>query len=188
MALKSSSRVVARRYARALLEVVMAGPRDAASGPEAVRTALEAARGLIADQPSLAQALTHPAVPVSAREKIVGAVWPDAPAVVRRLLNLLVERDRVELLPTVTEAFVEAWNEARGVVAATSVSAVELDAAQKQALAGALEKGTGKSVELQTKVDPSVLGGLRVTLAGRTLDGTVEAQLRALRRRLQGAA
>jgi F-type H+-transporting ATPase subunit delta len=188
MALKRASRVVARRYARALLEVVMAEPRADGSGPAAVRAVLEEARALLAERSDLARALTHPAIPAAARQKIAAAVWPGAPAVVKRLLNLLIERGRVELLPAVTEAFVEAWNEARGAVAATAVSAVELDASQRQALVSALEKGTGKSVELDTKVDASVLGGLRVTLGGRTLDGTVEARLRALRRRLQGAA
>jgi F-type H+-transporting ATPase subunit delta len=107
---------------------------------------------------------------------------------VRRLVHLLVERDRVPLLPAITEAYTLAWNEARGVVEAAVVSAVELDAPQKRALRDALQEATGKSVELKTKVDASVLGGLRVTLDGRTLDGTVAAQLRALRRRLQGAA
>jgi F-type H+-transporting ATPase subunit delta len=103
-------------------------------------------------------------------------------------MQLLVERDRVFILPAITEAFIEAWNEARGVIAAAAVSAVELDAAQRQALSEALAKAAGKSVELQTRVDAAVLGGLRVTMGGRTLDGTVAAQLQALRRRLQGAA
>jgi F-type H+-transporting ATPase subunit delta len=107
---------------------------------------------------------------------------------VTRLIHLLVERDRVRILPAIAEEFALAWNEGRGVVAAAAVSAIDLDATQKLALAQALEKAAGKTVELTTSVDPTVLGGLRVTLGGRTLDGTVVTQLRALRRRLQGAA
>ena len=73
-------------------------------------------------------------------------------------------------------------------VSELSVSAVALDPEQTLALRAALEKVSVKTVELETKVDASVLGGLRVTLGGRTLDGTVVAQLGALRRHLQGAA
>lgn len=188
MSLKSASRVVARRYARALLDVVMAGPKGATEGPEAVSAALERARARIEEHAELLPALTHPRIPVAARKKVAAAVFADAPEVVRRLLLLLVERDRVPILPAIAEAYAMAWNEVRGVVAADAVSAVELDSQEKQALGQALEKVAGKVVELHTSVDPSVLGGLRVTLGGRTLDGTVGAQLRALRRRLQGAA
>jgi F-type H+-transporting ATPase subunit delta len=180
--------VVARRYARALLDVVTAGAKGAAEGPAAVRAALESSRALLVGNAELMRALTHPGVPVPARKKVVAAVWAQAPEAVKRLLHLLVERDRVHLLPAITEAFAQAWNDARGVVAAEAVSAVELDASQKRALAEALEKAAGKAVELNTRVDPSVVGGLRVLVGGRTLDGTVAAQLQALRRRLQGAA
>jgi F-type H+-transporting ATPase subunit delta len=188
MSLKSASRVVARRYARALLDVVMAGSKGATDGPEAVRAALERAQALVEENAELSQALTHPRIPIAARKKVADTVFADAPEVVRRLLLLLVERDRVLILPAIALAYAAVWNEARGVVAADAVSAVELDSEEKQALGQALEKVAGKAVELQTRVDPSVLGGLRVTLGGRTLDGTVGAQLQALRRRLQGAA
>ncbi len=180
--------MVARRYARALLDVVMAKPSGSGEGPAEVRTALDRAQRLLEEHPDLLRALTLPGVPASARRKVVAAVWAQAPEGVLRLLHLLIERDRLQLLPALAEEFALAWNEARGIVAAEAVSAIELDAAQKQALAEALEKASGKAVELKTRVEPSVLGGLRVTLGGRTLDGTVVSQLQALRRRLQGAA
>lgn len=180
--------MVARRYARALLDVVQAGPGGQAEAPASVHAALERSASLLVETPELVQALTHPGVPGPARKKVVAAVWAQAPEAVRRLVQLLVERDRVPLLPAIAEAYALAWNEARGVMDAAAVSAVELDAPQKQALREALEKATGKGVELVTRVDASVLGGLRVSLGGRTFDGTVKAQLAALRRRLSGAA
>lgn len=180
--------MVARRYARALLDVVQAGPGGSAEGPAEVRAALERSTSLLAENAELAQALTHPAVPGPARKKVVAAVWAKAPDAVRRLVQLLVDRERVPLLGAITEAYTQAWNEARGVVEAAADSAVALDDPQKQALKEALERATSKGVELTTRVDASLLGGLRVSLGGRTLDGTVKAQLAALRRRLKGAA
>jgi F-type H+-transporting ATPase subunit delta len=115
-------------------------------------------------------------------------VWKDAPELVRRLFGLLVDRERMGLLGAITRAYAEAWNASRGVVAAQAVSAVALDAGQHGELRAALEKATGRGVELQASVDPGVLGGLKVTLAGRTIDGTVRARLLALKRSLRGAA
>jgi F-type H+-transporting ATPase subunit delta len=179
---------VARRYARARLDVARATSGAEADAPARLRTALAEGRELLENQGELLAALTHPAVAVEARQKVASAVWAKAPATFLRLLHMLIERDRVRLLPQIAEAYAEAWNESRGVLAARAVSAVELDAAERQALTAALEKATGQGIELQTQVDPAVLGGLKVTLGGRTFDGTVKAQLRALKRTLRGAA
>jgi F-type H+-transporting ATPase subunit delta len=65
---------------------------------------------------------------------------------------------------------------------------VALDEAQTRAVAEALRKATGKDVELQTRTDPALLGGILVKMAGRTYDGTVRGRLRALRQRLVGQA
>lgn len=153
-----------------------------------MRGALEGARALLETNPELLRALSHPALAAEARKKVVTAVWASAPALVTRLLHLLVERDRVGLLPAIAEAYGEAWNAARGVVSAEAVSAVELDPGQEKALLTALEKTAGKGIELRTRVDPAVLGGLKVTMGGRTFDGTAKAHLLALKRSLKGAA
>jgi len=184
---KGAAGPIARRYARALLDVATAPPADAEQAAR-VRAALEGARALLESHPELKRALSHPVVAAEARQRVASAVWAKAPELVTRLLRLLVERDRMSLLPAIVAAYVEAWNAARGVVSADAVSAVELHAGQKKALREALERATGKGIELQTRVEPVVLGGLRVTMGGRTFDGTVTAQLLALKRRLQGAA
>jgi F-type H+-transporting ATPase subunit delta len=188
LGLKGSSGVVARRYARALLDVVGASPAADPEAPALMRAALSEASLLLEKQPDLLAALTHPAVAVEARQRVATAVWAKAPATFTRLIHLLVERDRVRLLPTIAEAYADAWNEARGVLSAKAVSAVELQPAQREALSAALQKATGKGIELEARVDGAVLGGVRVTLGGRTFDGTVKTQLGALKRKLRGAA
>jgi F-type H+-transporting ATPase subunit delta len=70
------------------------------------------------------------------------------------------------------------------VVAAEATSAVPLDPAQAQALGAALRAVSGREVELRYRVDPGVLGGVRVRMGERTYDGTVRTQLAGLRRRL----
>jgi F-type H+-transporting ATPase subunit delta len=182
--LTGSSRTAARRYAEALLDVAT----STKASPEALRRELREAVALLRDHKELAVALSHPALGSEGRKKLVAGVWGKAKAspLFLRLLDLLASRNRLSLLPAIAEIFSARWNAGRGVASAEAVAAVELDAGRQKVLAEALKKATGNEVELETRVDPAVLGGLRVTVGGHTFDGTVRAQLQSLRRRLAG--
>src|SRR5262249_17439573 len=108
--------------------------------------------------------------------------------VVRRLLDLLADRDGLALVPAIAEAFAEVWNERRGVTSAEAVSAVALLRAQQEALTAALARAAGHDVELRTRIDPKILGGLVVHMGGKTYDGSVRGRLAALRESLLGRA
>jgi F-type H+-transporting ATPase subunit delta len=63
-------------------------------------------------------------------------------------------------------------------------SAVALTADQQSRLAAALERATGKSVNLKVVVDPSVLGGLIATVGDEVIDGSVRTRLDQVKSRL----
>jgi F-type H+-transporting ATPase subunit delta len=185
---RAGGRALARRYARALLEVSLAQPKEGA--PEKVRGDLETLSQAVRDHKDLGAVLQNPAVGIEAKKKIAGALGARAKAtpLVQRLLVLLAERDRLSQLPLVAEAFVEVWNAQRGVTMAEAVSAVALQPAQTKALAAALSKAAGGEVELEARVDPQILGGLVVRMGGKTFDGSVRGRLTALRETLLGRA
>jgi F-type H+-transporting ATPase subunit delta len=180
-----SATAVARRYARALLDLSV-GDQD----PQTVREALAAARALLAEHTELSGALNHPAVAAESKRRLAVGVWgrPGNNALVGRLLALLAERGRIALLPAIEERFTTLWNEQRRVVSAEVVSAVPLDAAQQEALSAAVRSKTGLGVELSAAVDATLLGGLLVRMGGRTFDGSVRARLKALRHRIAAGA
>ena len=183
--MKQSPQAAARRYARALLDVALATKAD----PAQLRLELEQASGLVGSNAALRAALLHPGLGAERRARLVAAVFGSGSALLLRLLALLAEKDRIALLPFVATAFTQAWNQQRGVVSAEVVSAVALDDAQRKALAAALEKASGRRVELSARTDERLLGGLVVSMSGSTFDGSVRAQLQGLRRRLaQGEA
>jgi len=182
--MKPRAQGVARRYARALLDVALQQ-----GDPEALRHELSAAAAVLESHAELRSALEHPALSAGARRKLVEAVWEGRGSkILVRLLALLAERGRTALVPAIEESYGALWNAHRGVVAAEAVSAVPLDEAQTRAVAEALRKATGQEVELQARADPALVGGLLVKMAGRTYDGTVRGRLRALRQRLVGPA
>lgn len=173
----------ARRYARALLDVA----RERAD-PAAVRRALDAAAAAVTEHAELHAVLTHPAVGAEKKRAVVAAVFGRGDALVLRLLEILVDGNRVALLPAIARAYAALWNAQRGVVAAEVVSAVALDTDQRAELGRAVSRATGREVELAATVDPGVLGGVLLRMEGRIFDGTVRGRLRALKEHLATGA
>ena len=172
-----------RRYARALLDVAL--EKGVA---EELRTELQEMAALIAAHQDLAGLLANAAVSVERKKKLVSAVASRARAtdLLTRLLTMMGERDRLDLLPMVAAQYTKLWNAHRGVVAAEAVSATPLDETQTRAVSRALGAATGREVDLSARVDPRLLGGMLVKMEGRTYDGSVRARLLALRRTLVG--
>lgn len=181
--MKETARSQARQYARALFEVAESqGADESVRLRDELRTFVQS----IENSDELQRALEHPAVTPAARAGVLKTLAETAQAspLVGRVLALLAERGHMALLSTVSDDYGALVNAARGVVTARAVGAVEVSAAQTEALVRALGEATGRDVELTARVDPKVLGGLQVTVAGRTYDGTVRGHLAALKRRL----
>jgi F-type H+-transporting ATPase subunit delta len=177
--MKKPPLAVARRYARALLEV--AETKNAA--PEIAKQLADTS-ALLAQNPDLGRALLNPAIPLEKKRKLVAGVWSRGNPLLLRLLTLLLERGRLGLLPAVTKAYEDLWNEHRGIVAAEVVSAVPLNPAQREALSKAAQKLAGREVALQASVDTTLRGGAILRMNGRTYDGSVRSQLQRLRAQL----
>jgi len=103
---------------------------------------------------------------------------------VLNLLFLLAERQRLSLLPRIVESYQEMYNKAKGIVVAEVTTAVPLDAARKQQVANRLSELTGKTIELRTKEDPRILGGMITRIGDQLIDGSVSARLSELADRL----
>ncbi len=104
----------------------------------------------------------------------------------RRLLMLLADRDRLSLLPEILELYREQLMAMRGVLRARITTATELGDARVEAIADTLRSATGQHVEIETKVDAAVLGGMVTQIGSTVYDGSVAGHLARLRRRFLG--
>jgi F-type H+-transporting ATPase subunit delta len=183
---RRTSGALARRYARALLEVAEARGQTTALE---LRDELRGFASQLQDHEPLRRALAHPGLGAEPKRRIVAALAERAKAspLMQKLVEVLAVRDRLPLLGEVAAAYAALANAAKGVVRAEVVSAAPLGPAQQQALVEAL-RGEGKSVELESEVEPALVGGLVIRVAGRTYDGSVRTQLAALRRRLAASS
>jgi F-type H+-transporting ATPase subunit delta len=97
------------------------------------------------------------------------------------LLSFVVEQGRGRQLPQILERLSALAAEARESVVAEVRSAIPLDKKQRDDLAKALSKATGKNVEVKVLVDPSVIGGVVAKIGDTVIDGTVRRRLEQLK-------
>src|SRR5215472_12905778 len=173
-----------RKHARALLDVT-----ENKGVSAKVDQDLSVIASTIGENPQLKRVLEHPAIPVEKRKALGRAVFAKANPILLRLLDILIEHELVQLLPSIAQEFHGFWNARRGVTSVEAVSATELSASELKALESALGGVAGEKVELKTSTDPALLGGLLVRMRGFTYDGTVRFRLKALKEALaQGGA
>ena len=135
----------------------------------------------------LKQVLSDASVDRSQRIKVLDELLSDkvSPHTLG-LLSFVVEQGRGRYLPEILEEVTRFAAEARNSVVAEVRAAVPLDDDQKQQLAEALSKATGKKVEVKAIVDPSVIGGVVATVGDTVIDGSIRKRLAQLRSQVGG--
>ena len=101
-----------------------------------------------------------------------------------RFLQVLNEKGRLSILPGVIRSFDELVEEKQGVVQVEAHVAMALDEAQSQQVAAGIGKVIGRNVVLRQHVDPSLIGGLKIRLGDRLIDGSAATQLRLMKQRM----
>ena len=146
---------------------------------------LDEAAKLIRDDPEYLRLLSTPSIPKKERCALLDEAFRgQVHLYVLNFLKILCENGTLRELPGCARAYRIRYNEAHGILEATATSAIALTKEQTAALHQKLEALTGKTIDLQTKVDPAVLGGIRLDIDGTELDGTVQNRLAALRRNI----
>ena len=95
-------------------------------------------------------------------------------------VRVLARNDRLSLLPEIRQQFEVLKNEREGVIEAEVQSAFELNEAQLNDLVQRLEKRTGRKVRPHVSVDRELIGGVKIVLGDKVIDGSARAQLAAL--------
>ncbi len=148
---------------------------------------LEAVEGALDEVPNVRVLLLHPSVrPDVAAQCLDGLIAGRTP-VVRNFVRLLADKRRIGILPDVVRALRERQDEAEGRVRARVQTARALSAEDLQALTAALGRRLARHVEVTTDIRGDLIGGARVVVGDRVLDGSVAGHLAALRRRLLAA-
>jgi len=180
-----TNRTAATRYARALLDVAVNEHVDLS----VVETQLTAFASLFEQNEGLRKALVNPAVPVPRKRAAIDEIVAKAAVlpIVGRTIALLADRDRLALIPDVAVAFQQRLLDLRNVVRAEVTTAEPLSADRVRAIQASLAAATGRTVDISTKVDPSIIGGMVARVGSTVFDASVTNHLQRIRQRLDAS-
>lgn len=168
---------IAATYAQALYDLA----KDE-NLTEEILAQLQALQESISAEPDFVRLLSTPGLSKEERCGILDAGFRDkVHTYVLSFMKILVEKGYMRHFADCCKAYKTLYNADHGILPVLAVTAVGLSNAQAQRLTAKLEQITGKTVELENRVDPTVLGGVRLDYDGKRVDGTVASRLDAVR-------
>jgi F-type H+-transporting ATPase subunit delta len=170
---------IARRYAEALFQI--------ARKQKKVDRTLEDVKNItqVFTNRKLAYLLREPKVPVQRKEKalreaLTTRVLPTS----LNLALLVVQRELVDMMPNIAKELETLVLNYRNEAIAEVTTAAPMGQAQRELVKEALERSTGKTIIMGTRVDPGILGGVIARVGDQLIDGSVRYRLQALQREL----
>jgi F-type H+-transporting ATPase subunit delta len=179
-----TSTAVAGRYARALFDVVL---KECPGDLDAVESQIHELATLFTGNAALAGVMSNPAIPVTKKVAVAKALLDRAgtlSAPLAKLVLMLAERDRLMLLPAIARVYRDRLMDHQHVLRGDVTTVSPLSAEKVTALAAGLERATGRRVVLETRVDPSIIGGVVTRLGNTVYDGSVTTQLMKMKQSL----
>lgn len=172
---------MARRYAKSLVELCAESKNHAVIGKQ-----LETFAQTWAASADLQELMRNPVVSLADKREVLTKIFARflfAPTT-RNFLLVLLDNGRIAEVEAITRAFGELMDTLSNRVRATVTSAVPMERADMLRIQTALQRLTGKTVLLDAKVDPALIGGVVTEIGNVVLDGSVRTQLETLHERL----
>jgi len=175
---------VGGRYAQALFDLAT----DEKAVAE-VETDLKSLKKMCNDSKDFRTLLVSPAFSAADKGKALLALADKSKLTLttQKFLGLLAANGRSAILGDVISAYESLSAKARGVVSAQVTTAVALTTAQSQRVAAALRTALGRDPEIETRIDPSILGGIKVRVGSRLFDASLRSKLDSLKFALKRA-
>lgn len=135
--------------------------------------------------PDYPRLLCTPSIPKAERRALLDEAWRGlVHPYTLNFMKLLCDNGTLRELPACAKEYRRRYNEANGILEVCAVTAAAMSESAQEKLQKKLESVTGKQIALRTRVDESLLGGIRLELPDRQLDGTVAHHLAQIQRML----
>jgi F-type H+-transporting ATPase subunit delta len=177
-----TSLIVAKRYAKALLELGKEEGQMEQYGQELAEMV-----ATFDASPELEKVLANPAIERDARKRVLEAVLEKMglSPMVNNFFRLLMDRGRINQTRNILMVYERLLDEAKGITRAQVTTAAPLSDDDVAKLAEALKQVAGREVQIEVKEDPSLIGGVVARIGDLVLDGSVKTQLESLKESLR---
>jgi F-type H+-transporting ATPase subunit delta len=173
------SELVARKYSQALFEV---GKEKNLLDTFSIY--LEQVEAMLGKHPELKKILLHPDIPRREKKEFLLEITQGFPIELQGFLLLLIDKKREMAIESIVVSFKEMVKKYKNIVETKVVTAVPLSDKENEALKVKLSKLLKKEIQMETKVDPQVLGGVYIQAGDRIIDGTLRGKLNSLKNEL----
>ncbi len=169
---------VARRYAEAVLQ--LAREQDTVEQWAGDLAYLAEVLG----RPEIHRAVDNPRVPFEEKARLIAAALDGCGPLLFNLARLLVRRGRADVAPELSEEYAALRERLEGVRRFHVTTAIPLRNEESTRLRARLAEAARAPVLLETRVDPSIIGGMIVQAGDQLVDGSVRTKLKAMREAL----
>jgi F-type H+-transporting ATPase subunit delta len=167
-----------KRYAQAIFELALEKNEF-----ESWREGLKKIVDLTADQKRMAL-LENPSLTFGAKKSLLQERLGETNPLVLNLALLLVSKGLLGRSAEISRIYGELLDAHRGIERAKVITALPLDDQEKEAIASRLGKITERNVEVDGRVDPSIIGGFIARIGDTLIDGSIHQKLESLKRNL----
>ena len=175
-----SNELVAKRYANALFEIA-----TEQNLVETVEHDLHVVKKEYVQNVELHKFLQHPGITKESKKSVLNETFSSISETVLNLICLLVDRQRLNIIPDLENEYVLIANDARNIADATVYSVNEMPKEELDKI-GALfaQKLNKNAVRITNEIDPSLIGGYKVRVGNRIFDGSLKNKLGRMEREL----
>lgn len=171
------AQLISSRYAKALFDLAIESNKIDEFENQ-VRIVYE----ILKTEKEFMQILQHPQIEVDEKIKILQKAFKsNILNEIMGLLTLIIQKNRQEHLLEVLNIFLDEVKKYKGIVTATVISAVPLNNEQINMIKVKLISNLKKQIQIETQVDPSIIGGLKIRVGDSILDASIEGKLHSLK-------
>lgn len=169
--------IVASRYAKSLIE--LAKEKNVL---DAVFQDMKLFKDTVDNNRSLMLALKSPVVRHEKKLGILKALFQDkVNPVTFAIFNIITKKNRESILDSIADEFIVAYNNFKGIQKAVVTTTTPLDETLKAEISKMVASSTGKTIELEEKIDPSLIGGYVLRVNDRQIDASIKNKLNQLK-------
>lgn len=177
--------LAAKRYARALFE---AAREQGAERISEVEIELKAVVDALKANHDLLNLLQNPSLDITAKKQLLERIFASSVSeLVMNTLYLLIDRRRAEVLESMASSYVKIADEALGQTAAVVYSPLALSEGELASIAATFGQITGYKIRVESVIDKSLIGGIRVRIGDRLYDGSLAGKLDRLHKMMNQA-
>ncbi len=172
--------LVSKRYASALFEVAFEEQNY-----EKVKDELNFILDCFKKEPQLYQLLRSPLITTDEKKDIISNIYKDKLSVeVFNFLRVVIDKGREEHMEAMVKEYSILADGVKNKVEAVAITAVPMDKKDLLKLQQNLSESSGKNIQLQNQVDPTIIGGVLVKIGDKVIDGTVKSRLANMQEQL----